>query len=180
MLKFVAALNDYVEVVTLAGTQLRTVAASVTRTPDSHIEYAAGDVVGGPSLLTTAAITFTNIGVAGEVVRITGSRLAIGLAAIPTTMSSFKLHLYNITPPSALLDNAAWDLPAGDVASYCGSIALGTPADLGSTLYIATSNINLDVQMGATNNLYGYLVTTDIYEPAISTLMGITLLAQNI
>ena len=179
MLKYVASEKDFVQVVTIAGTQLRTIAAPITHNSGDTTPYTAGDVVGG-SVLAAAAITIASIGIAGQVARITGSRLSVGLTAVPASMTSFTLHLYNATPPSAFADNAVWDLPAGDVSCYCGSVALGTPADLGSTLYIATSNLNLDVQMGATNDLYAYLVTAGGYTPVGSTAIGITLLAQNI
>jgi hypothetical protein len=98
-------------------------------------------------------------------VTITSAELEIDVAAIPASMTSFRLYLYSVTPPSALADNAAWDLPAGDRASFLGYIDLGTPADLGSTLYVRTNGINAQFKLGGTS-LFGYLVTNGAFTPA--------------
>jgi hypothetical protein len=90
-------------------------------------------------------------------------------------MTSFRLNLYNATPPSALGDNAVWDLPSGDRASYLGYVDLGTPVDIGSTLYVQQTGLDYDFLMGATNNLFGYLVTNGGFTPSASTVKDITL-----
>jgi hypothetical protein len=48
--------------------------------------------------------------------------------------SSFRLHFYNASP-TAIADNAAWDLVSGDRSSYLDFIELPTPTDMGSTLF---------------------------------------------
>lgn len=81
-------------------------------------------------------------------------------------MTSFRLHLYS-SQPSAIADNAAWDLPSGDRAAYLGYIDLGTPIDVGSTLYVQTVGSNLTMQQVAaiSSSLYGYMVTNGGYTP---------------
>lgn len=134
---------------------------SVTR-PANTTAYSAGDVVGA----TAAAITFPTIGPSGGgPVMITSASLEIDIAAIPSGMTSFTLHLYNVTPPSALADNAAFDLPSGDRTAHIGSFSLGTPVDLGSTLKVKTDAINQQIT-AASGTIYGYLVTTGGFTPA--------------
>jgi hypothetical protein len=85
-------------------------------------------------------------------------------------MTSFRLHLYRETPPSALADNAAWDLPSGDRAAYRGYIDLGSPADVGSTLFCQVDQINKHVKLhSGETSLYGYLVTNGGFTPAANS-----------
>jgi hypothetical protein len=83
-------------------------------------------------------------------------------------MTSFRLHLYDATPPSATADNAAWDLPAGDRANYLGYVDLGSPVDVGATLYVQTDQVNKQFR-ASTADLYGYLVTNGGFTPAANS-----------
>lgn len=145
---------------------------TVTR-PANTTAYAAGDVVGA----TAAAITFPDIGRDFDVVTITDADLRIDVTSVPAGMTSFRLHLYNVTPPSALADNAAWDLPSGDRAAYLGYIDLGTPVDVGSTLFVQASAINKVVSL-KTSSLYGYLVTNGGFTPTSAAVKSIRLCAR--
>ena len=132
---------------------------TVTR-PANATPYTAGDVVGG-------AIAFLAIGPAGASLMLNSAALRIDVAAIPASMTTMRLHLYSVTPPSALADNAAWDLPAGDRASYLGFVDIGTVADLGSTLFVQVDNLNKQTKLAAGESaLYGYLVTSGAFTPA--------------
>lgn len=156
---------------TIAGTV--TVAPSgygatvtVTR-PNDTTPYTAGDVVGAAA----AALTFPNMGPAGGEIMLTSTTLEVDVAAIPSGMTSFTLRLYSATPPSAYADNAVWDLPAGDRASYLGHINLGTPVDLGSTLRVAVDGINKQLKLAAAStSLYGYLISDSGFTPSASTV----------
>jgi hypothetical protein len=114
----------------------------------------AGDVLGA----TAAALTFTTVGPSAGSIMITGVQYLIPLNAIPTNMTSFRLHLYNVTPPSALASGAAWDLATVDQASYLGFIDLGSPVDMGTTLYCEANGINKQVRLSSAN-IFGYLVS---------------------
>lgn len=131
---------------------------TVTR-PANATPYTANDDLGG-------ALTFTGMGpAAGGELLLTSVSLEIDVAAVPSGMSSFRLYLYNVTPPSALADNAAWDLPSGDRASFLGYVDLGTPVDLGSTLFIKADIVNAQIKISG-SSLFGYLVTNGAFTPA--------------
>lgn len=143
---------------TLSPTGFRS--QTVVTRPANVTPYTAGDVVGG-------VIAFANIGPVGGHVILTTCDLRIDISAVPAGMTSFRLHVYSATPPSALADNAVWDLPAGDRSAYIGFIDLGTPADLGSTLFSQVDSINRQSKLGASETaLYGYLVTATGFTPA--------------
>lgn len=129
---------------------------TVTR-PANTTPYNAGDVVGG-------AIEFPEIP-KGIGLVVTSAHLRIDVGSIPSGMTSFRLHLYSVTPPSAIADNSAWDLPAGDRASYLGYIDLGSPADVGSTLFTQVDGISKQIHSRGTG-MYGYLVTNGGFTPA--------------
>lgn len=143
---------------------------SITR-PSNTTAYTAGDVYGA----TAAAITFPTMGPSGGgSIIITSATFEKDVTALISGETIYTLHLYSVTPPSALADNAAWDLPSGDRASYLGSISLGTPVDLGSTLYVEQNGINKQVTL-ASGSLYGYLVTAGAFTPASATVIRLCL-----
>lgn len=153
-------------------TQGYSASVSLTRTADTAV-YAANDVIGAATG-STAALTFASMGPSAGRIMITSVSLEIDAAAIISGETSYTLHLYDVTPPSALGDNAAWDLPAGDRASYLGFVSLGAPADLGSTLYVEANQINKQVKLAGTS-LFGYLVTVGTYTPTASRVHVIKL-----
>jgi hypothetical protein len=137
-------------------------APTVTR-PANTTAYTAGDVVGG-------VITFTSAGPSGGDLLITTADLRIDVAAVPSGMTTFRLYLYDASPASAIADNAAWDLPSGDRANFLGYIDLGTPVDLGSTLYTQANQPGLQVRLAsASTSLWAYLVTTSGFTPAANS-----------
>jgi fermentation-respiration switch protein FrsA (DUF1100 family) len=140
---------------------------TVTKTrPANTTAYTANDVIGDSN---GAVWTFQNCGAAGQSIFITTIKLEIDIAANPG-FTSFRLYLYRVSPASALADNAAFDLSSGDRPGYIGYVDLGSPADLGSTLFVQTDGVNKQLQMGAGDtNLYGYLVTTSGFTPAANS-----------
>lgn len=135
---------------------------TITRTADTNV-YAANDVIGAATG-STACIEFTSMGPSAGRIVITSVSLLINSTGIISGETSYILHLYSVTAPSALGDNAAFDVPSGDQASYLGSINLGTPVDLGSTLYIAQDGINKQIKLAGTS-VFAYLVTVGTYTP---------------
>lgn len=146
---------------------------SVTRTNDTNV-YAANDVIGAATG-STAALTFALASGAGQWM-ITSASLEIDATAVISGETSYNLDCYSVTPPSALGDNAAWDIPSGDRASFqgVGEIVLGTPVDRGSTLYVEASGINKQITT-ASGNLFCYLVTVGTYTPTASRVYVVTL-----
>lgn len=146
--------------------------ATITRTNDTNV-YAANDVIGAATG-STAAQTFAVAAGAGEYT-ITCASLEIDASAIISGETTYQLQLYNVTPPSALGDNAAWDIPSGDRTAALGPpINLGTPADLGSTLMVEQCNLNKQITT-LSANVFGYLVTTGTYTPTASRVYKVTL-----
>lgn len=145
---------------------------TLTRTADTSA-YTANDVMGAATG-STAALEFTNMGPSGARIMITSTQLEIDASAVISGETSYTLHLYSITPPSALGDNAAWDLPSGDRASYLGYLSLGTPVDLGSTLYVESNIVNKQLALSG-QSLFGYLVTAGAYTPTSARVFKITL-----
>jgi hypothetical protein len=146
---------------------------SVTRTNDTNV-YAANDVIGAATG-STAALTFAVAPGAGQWM-ITSASLEIDAAAVISGETSYNLDCYSVTPPSALGDNVAWDIPSGDRASFqgIGEILLGTPVDRGSTLYVEASGINKQITT-ASGNIFCYLVTVGTYTPTASRVYVVTL-----
>jgi hypothetical protein len=163
-----------IPVTTTFGSNGADVAVAVTRTNDTSA-YAAGDVIGAATG-STAALTFTALcPLASKPIMITSAELRIDAAAIISGETNYILYLYNVTPPSALGDNTAWDLPSGDRASFLGSVNLGAPADLGSTLYVVNDGINKQILCPASQNVFGYLVTVGAYTPTAQRVYNVTL-----
>jgi hypothetical protein len=132
--------------------------ATITR-PANITAYTALDVVGGAFELPGLTLG------SNQDLQVVSSCLRIDVAAIPAGMTTFRLHLYSATPPSAIADNAAFDLTSADRAVYLGYVDLGTALDLGATLFCQADNINKSVRL-TTGGMFGYLVTTGGFTPA--------------
>lgn len=148
--------------VAVANAAVYQAAVAMTR-PANTTAYAAGDMIGRadagtPANAGDAIMEFTEIGPKGGAVRIAAVDLLVAQAA-NTGMGNFTLHLYNAAP-AAKLDNAAFDLEAADRTKYLGSVLIGTPADLGSALYVENSDLKGKiVKLGAeATSLWGVLV----------------------
>lgn len=137
--------------------------ATVTRKDDTTA-YTAGDVIGPET--GTSAIRFGPLGTRGSDLLITSVSLMVESTGLISGEGAYTLHLYDGTPASALADNAAFDLPSGDRNAYIGSISLGTPVDIGSTLYVQQDGVNKQISLESeANALWGYLVTVGGYTP---------------
>lgn len=147
---------------------------SITR-PSNTTAYAAGDVIGiadagTPANAGSAIHTLSSIGPSAGFVTIQSVELFIGNTSVPSGMSSFRLHLYTASP-TAILDNAAFDLVSGDVSGYVGYIDLPTPQDFGSTLYSQADYSGRLIKLAtASTTLYAQLETKGAYTPASGTL----------
>lgn len=136
---------------------------TITR-PNDITAYTAGDVI-GPTGGVSAAIEFKPMGEGGRETFLMSLRLMIFDTGVISGETAYRLHLYDSLPPSALADNAPWDLPAGDRASYRGFIDIPAPTDLGSTLFAEVSGLNKEIKVPS-QSLWGYLVTIAGYTPS--------------
>lgn len=153
-------------------------AATATFTPTAAA-YGAGDVIGVAQelvLTNSSGQPFTGrdgAGGGGEYL-ITSSMLMVSETAVQSGETSYLLKLYSVTPPSAHADNAAWDLPSGDRAAYLGSLSLGTPADVGSTLIIETDDLRKQITVASAGKIFAELVTVGAFT-ATATARKVTL-----
>jgi hypothetical protein len=135
--------------------------------------YGAGDVI------STAKSFAFGAAPAARAFMITTVHLLVAHTAVISGETSYRLHLYNVTPPSAHADNDAWDLPSGDRSAYLGYVDLGTPVDVGSTLYVETSGVNKQFILPASGTIYGELVTNGAFTATAAartvTLHGVPL-----
>jgi hypothetical protein len=111
--------------------------------------HGARDVVGG-------AKEFTFVGNdPGESRIINSVELMIaGATAVTTT---WEVHLYTVTPPSAIADDAVFDIASGDRTSYLGFVAIAQGVDYGATQYGRSLLIGQQVKLRGTS-LFAYLV----------------------
>ncbi len=130
----------------------RSAQATFTPAAASHV---AGDVHGGAQEFALDAPT-------GCLFEITSVAMSIAHATIETT--AWTLHLFSVTPPSALADDAAFVLPEGDRASYLGSVPIAQIVDLGDTLYIQANAIGKIIRLTGTS-VFAYLVNGTTLTP---------------
>lgn len=162
--------------------QSHTSSVAFARTADTAV-YNALDVLGVDAAGSpgAAALTFANIGPAlGGNILIINTMLRIDLNAVPSGMLNFLLELYSATPPSALVDNNAYNLPSGDRSVHLGTIDLGTPVDKGDTLVARNSDLREPFVVPVGGTLYGYLKTVGGYTPASGTVHTVRLFSIDI
>jgi hypothetical protein len=154
------------------------VIATASFTPTAT-PYAANDIMDVAKQLAFADPVDGVAAPANCLVRILTSVLRIDVAALQASEAAYALQLHSATPPSALADNAAWSLSSADLAGYRGSVALGTPVDLGNALYIRTGALDHDVRLGVGGSLWAQLQTLAGFTPTIAvrqvTLYGVVL-----
>lgn len=146
--------------------------ATITR-PSNTTDYTAGDVI---AATPTAVATFSGVSTdTGANIIILGASLEVDVNAVPSGMTGFRLHLYNASP-TAIDDNSAYSLPAGDRAKYLGSIIFDTPIDIGDTLFVRMNNVNFKTKLASgSTSLYGILETRGAFKPSSGCVKKITL-----
>lgn len=148
---------------------------SITRPADTTA-YAAGDVVSNSTSAPTV-LEFASIGPSGGRVVLQSASLRIDVAAVPSGMSSFRLHLYT-SSPTAINDNAAFNLPSADRAKYAGYIEFSTPQGLGDTLWSQVEYIGRQIKLDtASTSLYGILETRGAFTPSSAAVKTIKISA---
>jgi hypothetical protein len=153
------------------------ISVSLTR-PDNTDAYNASDVIGTNPATN---IIFNNVldGYGSEFI-IFGVRLRIDVASIPSGMTGFRLHLYNAAP-TAIADNAAYNLPSGDRAKYLGYVTISTPIDLGATIWAQDDGVNFTSKLAAgSNTLYGIIETIGAFTPSALSVKTISLIMAGV
>lgn len=121
--------------------------------------YSAGDIVDVAKEIGFSRVDGSSLA-PGSLIRILTVIIKNGVAAVPSNQTSFTGQFYSIKPPTARADNDPWTLPVADLTAYRGSIALGTPVDLGTALYVKTQYVDTDIKLALDRaSLYMELVT---------------------
>ncbi len=147
--------------------------ANFTR-PNNATPLTALDVVGTDPATN---LSFADAGpAAGGKVVITYASLRIDVAAVAAGITQFRLHLYNAAP-TAIADNAAFNLPSADRDKYLGYIELPTPVDLGDTIFSGTEEgyypVRKEIVVPSGGVLYGLLQTVGAYTPTAQSVYTI-------
>ena len=159
--------GTYASLVT--GGSYRTV-TTITR-PSNAPAYTAGDVVGDTG--GSAIISLTSAGPTAGYVIVQSVSLVFSDSAIPSGMGGFRLHLYSASP-TAIADNAVFDLVSGERATYMGFVDLPTPADFGSSLYTQTDYPGRLIQLAAASTtLFVELETRGAYTPVSASTVSV-------
>ena len=161
--------SDNSSSLTVDGRAYRTT-ATITR-PSNTTAYTAGDVVGDTG--GSAIISLTSAGPTAGFVIIQSISLVFSDSTVPSGMGAFRVHLYSASP-TAIADNAAFDLTSGERDTYMGFIDLPTPADLGSSLYTQTDYPGRLIKLAAASTtLFVELETRGAYTPVSASTVSI-------
>ena len=154
---------------TVDGKAYRTT-TTITR-PSNTTAYTAGDVVGDTG--GSAIISLTAAGPTAGFVLVQSISLVFSDSTVPSGMGAFRIHLYSASP-TAIADNAAFDLLSGDRATYMGYIDLPAPQDLGSTIYTQTDYPGRLIKLAAASTtLFVEIETRGAYTPVSASTVAI-------
>jgi hypothetical protein len=144
--------------------------ATITR-PSNTTGYTAGDVVGDTG--GSAIVSLTSAGPSGGFVLVQSVSLVFSDSVVPSGMAAFRIHLYSASP-TAIADNAAFDLVSGDRDAYMGYIDLPAPLDLGSTIYTQADYPGRLIKLAAASTtLFAEIETRGAYTPVSASTVSL-------
>ena len=111
--------------------------------------HGARDVVGGVGEFTFVCAN------PGQPIFINSVELRIAGATAVTTI--WEVHLFDITPPSAQLDDAVFNIPSGDYDSYLGFVPIAQTVDYVDSQYGHTLIVTKQLKPRSTS-VFGRLV----------------------
>lgn len=118
-------------------------------------------------------LEFASLGAANDLICILGARMKYSANAVPTASTGYRLHLYNAAP-TAIADDAAFNVPATDLAKYIGYVPISTLVDLGDSCASFDNNINFTCKLAGTG-LFGILQCIAAETPAANAVFTILL-----
>jgi hypothetical protein len=156
------SVNDNTSSLTVDGKAYR---STVTfNRPSNTTAYTAGDVIGATG--GSAIHTLTTAGPSGGYVLIQSIAMATHDTSVPAGMASFRIHFYNASP-TAIADNAPFDLLTADHGKYLGYVDLPAPQDFGSSIYTQTDYPGRLVKLAASStSLFIEIETKGAFTPA--------------
>jgi hypothetical protein len=147
-----------------------TTSVTITR-PSNTTAYTAGDVIGDTN--GSAIITLSSIGSSGGYVLIQSVSLIFSDSVVPSGMGAFRLHFYQASP-TAIADNAVFDLVSSERATYMGYIDISAPTDFGSSLYTQVDYPGRLIKLAsASTTLYAELETRGAYTPVSASTINL-------
>lgn len=162
------------------GNRVHVATLAFTR-PENTTAYDAGDVVGIADSGTPAnagsaihLLTWDFAPRAGALLMLVKAELVIGLTSVTSGMGNFRGHLYN-EAPTAILDNAAFDLTSTDKNKHAGFFDLTTPEDLGSQIKSQAAPFVPFKLLSTSQDFRLLLETRGGYTPASATAYGLRL-----
>lgn len=158
-------------VVSLSGSNTGKEASDTIIRGNDATPYAVGDVV---STLAGEVMEFASLGTANQMIAVLGTRMRVDLdAAVTAGITGYRLHLYNAAP-TAIADNAAFNIPAADRAKYVGNVNISTPSRFDDTWWVQDDSINATFKLAGTS-LFGILETLGAYTPTANAVKTIFL-----
>jgi hypothetical protein len=141
--------------------------------PADTTAYAVGDVIGETGgVNATFKVSEGNRGVI-----ITGAQLIVNATSF--SVGAARLHLFN-QAPTAIADNAAFDVIAGDRDKYLGFIEFAAPTDLGSTGFVSTDGLNIVRPLATGGTIWAQLETRTASTPSSAISKTIKLLTMDV
>ena len=154
---------------TVDGRAFRTT-ATITR-PSNTTAYTAGDVVGDTG--GSAIISLTAAGPTAGFVIIQSISLVFSDSTVPSGMGAFRIHLFSASP-TAIADNAPFDLVSGERDTYMGYVDLPAPQDFGSSIYTQTDYPGRLIKLAAASTtLFVEIETRGAYTPVSASTISI-------
>lgn len=145
---------------TVDGKAYRSI-VSFTR-PNDASGYIAGDVLGASG---SAVHTLSGAGPSGGFVILQSASLIFSDSTVPSGMGAFRVHFF-MDAPTAITDNAPFDLTSGDRTKYAGYVDMPTPLDFGSTIYTQVDYPGRTIKLtSGTTNLSIEIETRGAYTP---------------
>ena len=166
------SVNDNTGSLTVDGKAYRSTVAF--NRPSNTTAYTAGDVVGATA--GSAIHTLTTAGPSGGYVLIQSIAMATHDTSVPSGMASFRIHFYNASP-TAIADNAAFDLSTADHGKYLGYVDLPAPQDFGSSIYTQTDYPGRLVKLAASStSLFIEIETKGAFTPVSAVTFDLAIL----
>lgn len=139
---------------------------SITFTrPNDTTPYVANDVIGSA---VSANLALPNVGAAGSLIQILSASVLIRRTAVPTGMTTLRLHLWDASP-AAIADNAPFAAADGDATKYAGTIEFPAVAVVGGGfVWSAVDYVGRPIRMVSTS-LFANLVTIAGVTPSALT-----------
>ena len=147
--------------------------STLTR-PANTTAYTAGDVIGADP---AANFTLTTLGRAGTAQAIIKMLIVMATNAVPAGLTNLRVHFFDAAP-TAIADNAAMNLIAGDRTKYLGYLDTLAAVDEGDTVVALAPSVRLHIAPQGT--VYAVVETLGAFTPASAVATTLTVEAVSV